>query len=115
IDYQMSALYIKAGIFLFPDLNQASYFDMSVSLGGNVHLIEDSIRLYAGLNGGTIYRKNFPYPFWGQEAGLQYYFPNSKLFIGVEYSRTLRTDMEFWGKDEVVWRGNTQVSIGFNL
>lgn len=98
IDYQMTILYFKAQVFVFPDLRGKKYIEVTgTPLGFNQHFGMDFWRTYQGMKLGLIYRDG-PHPTIGAEAGIDYYFKgyNNGLFISVGGSYDYRGD----GKEE---------------
>lgn len=112
IEYQMTHLYFKAGIFLFPDLNNVGYTGFyGVPLGYNLHIRE--WRGYVGLQLGVNIRQGDPNPTAGLEGGIEYYFPRSNFFLGVNSSYIRRGDAPFYGGPE--WMFNGGVKGGFQF
>lgn len=119
IDYQMSVTYFKAQLFVFPDLNGKTYTEITgTPLGFNLHDMFENWRVYGGLKLGVIIRDGGPFPTYGFEAGVDYYFNGSSdgVFVGVGVSRDRRTDVKVWDESiEPYWRNNGFVKFGFTF
>lgn len=114
IDYQMTLIYIKTQVFVFPDLRGKKYIEATGSIGFNQHFGMDSWRTYQGIKVGLIQR-DAPHATAGLEIGLDYYFNgfNNGLYVGIGGSYDYRLD----GQEEDTsikpyWRESGLIKVG---
>jgi len=115
VEYQMTVMYFKAQLFAFPELRGKNYFDYTASVGFNHHTRFEEWRIYAGMKAGTIFRDGTPFPTYGFETGIEYYFGNG-LYLGIELTRDRRTDGRVWDSDIVPYfrnSGFTKIGLTF--
>jgi hypothetical protein len=114
IEYQMELMYLKAGIYTFPNLNNVGYTQIyGVPLGVNFHSKFDEWRAFTGLQLGVNIREGNPNPIAGLEAGIERYFGN--LFIGLQGNYIRRSDAEFYGGNDWVFNGQVKIGIAWQL
>lgn len=92
IEYQMNLMYFGAQVFTFPNLNGVTYNHVIATIGFNYHNKWNEYRIFAGLRGGPIVRKDCPSALMGFEVGFDYNIPRSNLYVGANAGRDLRTD-----------------------
>ena len=119
VDYQMTRMYFKAQVFVFPDLRGKTYTEITgTPLGFNLHDKFNHWRIYGGLKLGAIIRDRGPFPTYGFESGIEYYFNGSSdgLFVGIVASIDRRTDGRVWDIDiEPYWRNSGFIKFGFTF
>lgn len=116
IDYQMDIIYIKTQTFMFPELNNTTYIDLTGSVGLNWHIGRfDVARLYGGSQAGFIRRGGHTYPTIGPELGLDVNI-TERLYIGSEVSYMIRQDGRLFDPlADDYWRTNVKLRIGFRF
>lgn len=113
VDYQMTQMYFKSQVFVFPDLRGKKYIDFGGSVGFNQHFGRDTWRTYQGFKVALIYRDDI-HPSPGFEIGIDKYFKG--FYIGGGWSYDLRTD----GKEEDpdikdYWRLSGLLKVGITF
>lgn len=114
IQYQMPKLmYFGIETYIFPNLNNISYWDIQGSVGLHHRSRFDNWRLYGGIQGGFINRQGWGHPKFGFQVGVEYYF-NNNLYWGLRSSYSIRGDGGVWGKDEKnYWGFDSGLIFGF--
>jgi hypothetical protein len=90
-------VYISARAFVFPELNDLTYFDYDLRAGLNYRDRWDENRIYLGGLIGNIKRDGYKYPKVGIEAGYDHYF--NSFYIGFNANYQWKTDNKYWTND----------------
>lgn len=109
IEHYNKTIYVGAGVYLFPNLNNIGYTQFHAVHGLNF-ISKDEIRRYyfGGLAGFTI-RENNPFILVGVESGFEYYL-SKNLGIGLEGSILNRSaETGFYGNKEWVFNGGIKL------
>lgn len=116
VDYQMTIMYFKAHVYTFPDLNGITYTELAGGVGINKHFgMFDTVRIFAGIKAGVLHR-NGPYRLLGGEIGIEYYIPNTNIFVGYNGHYTHRQDGRQWNINaEDYWRGSSFLKVGITF
>ena len=114
-EYQMKLMYFKAQLFIFPDLNGATYREVSgVPIGFNYHSFWSEYRIYGGVKLGFIYRQGL-HLLVGLESGLDINITNT-TFLGLMTSYDYRSDGKIFSINAKPYmRLSGFVKIGFRF
>lgn len=112
IEYQGKWGYVRPAYMVFPNLRGKDYSDLIGSLGFNIHNRSRTLRAYAGIRLGTIFRAGQPHATWGQEIGFDVYTRNG-FFFGLRRTNDRRTDAIVWGiNQEPYWLQSNYLRLG---
>ena len=103
-EYEVEWIYISPEIYLFPNLNDYTYFHTMLRLGVKYEpYISNnfSLKYHAGPRLGFIFRETAPcvYVNLGLETGIQLTHSYTGWFIRGSVSNDWRTDSKLWGND----------------
>jgi len=110
IQHYNRVLYIGAGAYLFPDLNNIDYTQFHSKFGLNV--TTQNRRAYTGVLAGFTMRDGGPFTVLGFESGFEYYF-TEKFGLGLEGSYLNRSDLKFYDTDPWIFNGSFKLIYRF--
>jgi hypothetical protein len=99
IELQQEYFYIRARVFLFPDLNDLPYFDFDGGVGLQWRDNEDKVRFYSGAFIGLINRNGWGYMKSGYEIGADV-FITKQFYIGIKGDYQYKHDDKIWRRTE---------------